>query len=200
MNRSIETSRNGSWRVALVALWLLGATSAYGAPITFAYQGIPYTIIGSSFPGLNVFGSTDQMTGTATINFVGAGTYQASSWSLTSTTTGNVALTPSFTISNSTPGLTAVVNSFTLDATGSIVAWDLGASASLNGNPEVDRLETTPGGDQAVNWSQIGFNLRSVASSTVPGTWSAVPEPMSITLFATGIVMVGLATRRKRRN
>src|SRR5262245_39604936 len=109
MNRSIGRAGKRSWQVAFVAFCLLGATTAHADPITFAYQGKSYTLVGSSFPGLNVFGLTDQMTGTATINFnAGAGIYQASSWSLTTTTTGNVALAPSFTISDSTPGLTSL--------------------------------------------------------------------------------------------
>jgi PEP-CTERM motif len=176
--QSIGRYAKWSWQVALVAFCLFCVTIAHADPITFAYQGKGYTIVGSSFPGLSAFDffGADRMTGTATINFAGAGTYQASSWSLTSTTTGNVAPTP-----------------------GSIVAWDLGASASLNGNPQLDRLETTTTGDQALDWTQLGFNLRSTASSVAPGTWSAVPEPGSITLFATGIAMVGLAARRKRR-
>src|SRR5262245_5002427 len=163
--QSIGRSAKWSWQVAL-AFCLFCVTTAHADPITFAYQGKGYTIVGSSFPGLSAFDffGADRMTGTATINFAGAGTYQASSWSLTTTTTGNVAPTPSFTISDSTPGLIALVNSFTLDATGSIVAWDLGASASLNGNPQLDRLETTTTGDQALDWTQLGFNLRSVAS------------------------------------
>jgi len=191
-------NKTGLAVVVAAALSALGTASA-GAAVVYTYTGNDYTSV------ISPFTTSESVSGSFTL-----------STALGDSLSGVYVAPLSFSFSdgvatyNSLNSLSAIFV-FSTDASGHIIAWEVGVGNPTTGNlivtcnagPFCGILDVPP--QPQFDEGLLGRypNFAYGANSGDPGTWSVsqTPLPAAFPLFATGLCALGLlGWRRKRKN
>lgn len=175
--------------VALVCLLLWLARVAY-ADVIYQYTGNPFTTVSSPYTTNNFI--------SLTMDLPSAVPPSSSDFVLNSLT---------YTFSDGVQTLTQSNSMFgglvSTDQNGAITSWDVAATAALDAQNTVSNAIATENDANGVqDGGAINLNIpqdsNMGANAGNPGTWTLVPEPSTLTLFAVGLSALGAVTRHRR--